>query len=98
MREALSAIGVGMTVKKASIVYGIPRTTLNDHKLGKVRPGALPGRPTLLSTKEEEDLVNFLVESASIGYGRTRRDVLNIVSRMAQQRGIKKAVTTGLVE
>lgn len=95
MREALSAIGVGMTVKKASIVYGIPRTTLNDHKLGKVRPGALPGRPTLLSTKEEEDLVNFLVESASIGYGRTRRDVLNIVSRMAQQRGIKKAVTTG---
>ena len=95
MREALSAIGVGMTVRKASVVYGIPRTTLNDHKLGKVRPGALPGRPTLLSTKEEEDLVNFLVESAAMGYGRTRRDVLDIVSRMAQQRGIKKAVTTG---
>ena len=69
MREALSAIGVGMTVRKASVVYGIPRTTLNDHKLGKVHPGALPGRPTLLSTKEEEDLVNFLVESAAMGYG-----------------------------
>ena len=81
MRETLSAIGVGMTVRKASVVYGIPRTTLNDHKLGKVRPGALPGRPTLLSTK---DLVNFLVESAEMGYGRTRRDVLDIVSRMAQ--------------
>ena len=42
------------------MVYGIPWTTHNDNKLGKVRPGTLPGRPTMLSTKEE-DLVNFLV-------------------------------------
>ena len=90
----VSAIEVGMTVRKASVVYGIPQTTLNDHKLGKVRPDALPGRPTLFSTKEE-DLVNFLVESAAMGYGRTRRDVLDMVTRMAQQQGIKKAVTTG---
>ena len=40
----------------------------------------------------EEDLVNFLVESATMGYGRTRRDVLDIVSRM---RGIKNTVTMG---
>ena len=94
MRESLSAIEDGMTVRKASVMYGIPQTTLNDHKLGKVHPGALPGRPTLLSTKEEEDQVNFLVELAAMVYGQTKRDVLDIASRMAQQRGIKKAVTT----
>ena len=55
MREALSAIDMGMGVSKAALTYGIPRTTLNDHKLGKVLAGAHPGRPTLLTTKEEEE-------------------------------------------
>ena len=57
-----------MAVRKAPSMYGIPWTTLIDHKLGKVRPGTLPGRPSLLSTTEE-DLVNLLVELAAIGYG-----------------------------
>ena len=48
MQEALSAIDMGMGVSKAALTYGIPRTTLNDHKLGKVLAGAHPGRPTLL--------------------------------------------------
>ena len=57
MRKALSTIESGMSVNRAAVIYGIPRTTLNDCKLGKVHPGAQPGRPTLLSTKEEEDIV-----------------------------------------
>ena len=96
MREALSAIQMGMSVSKASLMYGIPRTTLNDHKLGKVRPGALPGRPILLSMKEEEELVQFLIEAAAIGYGKSRKDVIGIyVVMMLDHRGIKRAVTTG---
>ena len=78
----------GMSVSKASALYGIPRTTLNNHKLGKVLPGAKPGAPTLLSTSEEEDLVDFLIKSANIGYGCTRKEVLDIVSRMLACRGI----------
>ena len=85
-----------MSVRKASIIYGIPRTTLNDHKVGKVYPGSLPGQPTLLSMKEEDDLVEFLISSAMIGYGRTRKDILDIVSRMLEQQGINKTLITGL--
>ena len=96
MREALSAITEqGMTVSKASVLYGIPRTTLNDHKLGNVLPGVNPGAPTLLTTSEEEDLVKFLINSADIGYGRTRKEVLDIVSRMLAKRGIQRVVTNG---
>ena len=95
MREALSAIDMGMGVSKAALTYGIPRTTLNDHKLGKVLAGAHPGRPTLLTTKEEEDLVQFLIEAAAIGYGKSRKDVLNIVEAMLANKGTKHIVTTG---
>ena len=96
MREAVNAINEqGMSVSKASVLYGIPRTTLNDHKLGKVLPGAKPGAPTLLSTSEEDDLVDFLIKFADIGYGRTRKEVLGIVSRMQACRGVDRGVTSG---
>ena len=49
MREALDAVHSGMSVSKVSELYGIPRTILNDHKLGKVKPGVKPGAPSLLS-------------------------------------------------
>ena len=95
MRGALDAIHDGMSVSKASIIYGIPRTTLNDHKLGKVKPGAKAGPPLLLSTAEEDDLVKFLLSSADIGYGRTRSEVLNIVTQMLAHKGVEHVVSNG---
>ena len=95
MREALDAIHNGMSVSKASVMYGIPRTTLNDHKLGKVKPGVKAGPPSLLSTAEEDDLVKFLLTSADIGYGRTRNEVLNIASRLLARKGVERVVSNG---
>ena len=96
MREAVDAVNVqGMSISKAAKLHGIPRTTLNDHKLGKVLPGAKPGHPTLLTTSEEQDLVDFLLNSAKIGCARTRKEVLAIVGRMLSARGSKELVTSG---
>ena len=76
MREALSAVEEqGMTVAKASRLFGVPRTTLNDHKLGKVYLGARSGTQTMLSTCEELDLVEFLFHYTNMGYPRTRKEV-----------------------
>ena len=83
MREAMNAVtNQGMSISKTSLMYGIPRTTLNDHILGKVHPGAKAGAPTLLSSREEQELVDFLCKSADIGYAKTRQEVLEIVSQM----------------
>ncbi len=98
MREALDAVMLhGMSASKASIVYGIPRSTLNDHIHGDVLPGAKAGAPTLLSTREEEELVEFLCQCADIGYAKTRHEVFDIVSRMLTQKGVdrEKTVTRG---
>ena len=97
MREAMNAgIYKGMSISKAAEIHGVPRTTLNDHVLGKVLPGAKCGAPTVLSTSEEQDLVDFLIKSASIGCGRTRKEVVDIVSSMLSRRDQKqRSVTNG---
>ena len=96
LREALAAVNVqGMSVAKAAELYGIPRTTLNDYKLSNSMPGVKPGRPTLLSSSEENDLAHFLLSSAEIGYSRTRLEVLSIVERMLSARGDRRVVTSG---
>ena len=97
MKEAMNAvIYQGMTISKAAEMHGVPRTTLNDHVLGKVLPGAKCGAPTVLSTSEELDLVDFLVKFASIGCGRTKKEVIDIVSSMLLSRGQKhQSITNG---
>ena len=96
MREAMNAVQQqGMSVNRASIVYGIPRSTLNDHLVGRVLPGAKSGAPTLLSTREEQELVDFLCHCAEIGYAKTRHEVMDIVTRMLQQKGTDRTVTRG---
>ncbi len=68
---------------KEAQLYGMPRTTLSDHVHGTILPGATTGAPTLLSISEEQDLVEFLLRSAAIGYAKTKQEVLDIVSRIA---------------
>ena len=91
----MEAVYSGMSVSKASELYGILRTILNDHKLGKILPGVRPGPRPLLSSSEERDLVKFLLTSADIGYGRTKKDVFNIVSRLLARKGVQCSVTNG---
>ena len=96
MRGAMNAVSEqGMSIAKASCVHGIPRTTLSDHIPGKVLPGAKFGAPTILSTSEEQDLVDFLLHTAKMRYAKTRKEVLNIASAMMQKGGIDKTVTHG---
>ena len=76
-------------------MYGIPRTTLNDHKLGKVKTGVKSGPPPLLSTAEEDDLVKVLLTSADIGYGHTRSEVLSIAEQLLARKGVERAVSNG---
>ena len=67
MRETIDAVNMqGMSVSKAATLHGIPRSTLSDNCRGRVLPGAKSGRPTMLSIKERQDLVQFLLSSAKL--------------------------------
>ncbi len=72
----------GVSIRRAVIAYGLPKSTLYDHVSGKVSRLAKPGPKPYLSEEEEEELVNFLVKCAQIGYPHTRMQVLAIVQEI----------------
>ena len=70
----------------------MPRSTL-----GCVVPGSTSGPPKYLSTQEEE-LVQFLIDCASIGYPCGHLKVIAMVQCVCHERGIERVVTHGWCE
>lgn len=96
MKCALDAVLYeGMSVSKAAQAYGIPKSTLYDHRIGKTLPGVKSGPPTLLTEEEETELVSFLVESADIGYPKSRLDVIAMAQHIIAKKGIEHQITNG---
>ena len=60
-------------------LYGVPPSTLKDHLSGRVVHDVKPRLTPYLITQEEKELAEHLVLSAKVGYGKTRRDVMNLV-------------------
>ena len=80
MERALQEVSSGsMTVIRAALEYGIPRSTLRVRASGRVVPGSKSGAPTYLSPEEEEELVHFLIGSAEIGYPKSVREFRALV-------------------
>ena len=85
MEKAYEAVAAGkMCVQRAAEQYGVPKSTLHDRVSGKVALNARSGRKRLLTDEEEASLVEFLVGCASIGYAKSRRDVLAIGQQIAR--------------
>ncbi len=69
MERAMKDVTNGtLTVRRAAVEYGVPRSTLHDRVSGKVFPGAVSGAPRYLDVDEEEELVEFLLGCAEVGY------------------------------
>ena len=76
----------GMSLRWAAEEFQIPKSTIQDHVSGKVVLGSLC-QQWYLSDQEEKELVKFLVESAKVGYPRTRKQILALVQRVLQEKG-----------
>ena len=76
-----------MTLRQASEVFGVPKSTLHDRLTGKVLFGSHSGPSRLMSEREEEELVSFLIHCASVGYPRSRKDILNLVQTILIRKG-----------
>ena len=68
-----------LAIRCAAEEYDVPRSTLGDRISGRVVPGSTSGPPKYLSIQEEEELVQFLIDCASIGYPRSRLEVIAMV-------------------
>jgi hypothetical protein len=90
MEEAINAVKKGIGVNRAALDHGIPKSTLKDRISGQITHGTKPGPKTYLNPQEEKQLAEFVMKCASVGYGKTRKDVLNIVEEIAIEKGILK--------
>ena len=86
LQQALDAISGGMSVKKASVVYKIPRPTLRRHRDSRVK---CPGKVNLGSFKPvlgmqfEEELVSQIHMMEKALYGLTTNDVRHLAYELA---------------
>ena len=95
MDKAVSAVLQNqMSVRAAAELYGIPESTLGDRISGRVLPGTASGAVRYLADSEEE-LAEFIIGCASIGYPRTVRDILAVVQLILASRGVHRIVTYG---
>ena len=76
-------------INRSALEYGVPKTTLKDRIAGRVKHGTKPRPVAYLDPSEEEELVNFLFSECSrVGYGKTKREVLQMVEAAAKKKGI----------
>ena len=94
---AVAAVEVdGVSIRRAAMLYSVPKSTLYDHVSGRVDRQAKPGPKPYLSLAEEEELVNFLLKCARIGYPHTRQQIIGIVQQaLAKKFDQPPSVTNG---
>ena len=95
LEQAVLAVEQGKSYRRAAEMYGVPRSTLHDHFVGKIQPDSKCGPKPYLSIEEEEELVRFLDVHARIGYPYTRKHVLGIVQEVVNSKNIKTKVSNG---
>lgn len=95
MTKAMAMVEKGMSIRRASEMFGVPKSSLHDRVSGRVQHGSQPGKAPYLNRKEEEELVNFLVKCAGIGYPHTVAQILAIVQQIVDFKKLDKVVTPG---
>lgn len=96
MKRAFNAvINNGYSVRQAAEEFNVPKSTLGDRVSGRTQMGSISGPAKILTDKEEDELVNFLIGCSSIGYAKSRVQVIALINNMYKLKGIQRCVTNG---
>ena len=78
-----------------SEIYRVPKSTLHDRISGKVIHWTCSGPERYLTDTEESSLVKFLHKCCSIGFARSKKQVMPLVNEIVQKIGKARAVSSG---
>ena len=90
MVRAMKAVEDGSSIPLAAKSHNVPRMTLQDRMMGKVVHGTKPGESPYLNTEEEKELAEFIVENASVGYGKNRAQIMSMAEKVARDKKVLK--------
>ena len=87
MNAALAEINEShISIRGAAKKYGIPRGTIQDRIHNRIENGAKLGRPTNLAAVDEQKLVDYASNRASMGIGFTRDAFRKYAASLAKKR------------
>ena len=84
-----------MSLRRAAEEYGIPRSTLHDKVSGKVALHSKKDHKRHLTDEEELAVIEFLEGCASVGYAKSRSDVIALATQLARMRNPTAELTKG---
>ncbi|XP_053406593.1 uncharacterized protein LOC128559316 [Mercenaria mercenaria] len=83
MEAAVHMVESGsMSKKKAALTFGVPRAILIDKLSGRYKLGSTPGRSTVLTKAEEQNLVDYCKLMTSVGYPLKKDELLHEVKKV----------------
>ena len=87
MSGSLNSVTSGeLKVSETVIKYRVPCQILRDRLSGCTIHGTNPGLKLYLTKEEEESLIDHLILSAKLGYGKTRRQTMDLVERYINEK------------
>ena len=95
MSKAVEAVLSGKSIRRAALDFNVPKSTLSDRISGRVQEGVMSGPHKYLSDEEELELEKFLILCGSMGYPKTRYEVLSLVQRKLDLLPLNRTVTHG---
>ena len=76
--------------RKASQVFGVPKTTIIDHVSGRIELTSKPGRKPVIPLEIE------VVEAANMGFGITKKQLKLKISRLCKAQRISTPFKRGI--
>ncbi|XP_071133040.1 jerky protein homolog [Mytilus edulis] len=96
LKNAVDAVKSGMSIRKAAIRYGVPKSSLNDRTTGK-KPIALEfGRKPTIPIEIEDRMVEVVLTLSEKGFGITKRQMLARVGTLVRQMDLKTPFKNGI--
>lgn len=89
MKKAVEAVKRGVATQTAARQFGVPKTTLHYHVIGKYELEKPIGFKTAFTTEEEQMLVKWVLDSACKGFPITKGNFLFSVSQLAKELNIQ---------
>ncbi|XP_057677742.1 uncharacterized protein si:rp71-1d10.8 [Corythoichthys intestinalis] len=81
MEHALMEVKSGRcTVRQAAKEFGVPKSSLGDRVSGRVRPGSRSGPAQLITSSDEELLVEFSLYVSKHGFPLTKQQLVSFAS------------------
>ena len=84
-----------LSVRRAAEEFGVPKSTVHDRVSGRIPFGCTSGPERYLTDQEESELVNFLSGCASVGYAKSRHQVLALVEQVMREKGKTVSLSAG---